>query len=55
MFPFPGPFAAVPMGYRTCDKHVTHWSIEPEGEHFPGLEKHLCDRYEWANFAVDCS
>lgn len=50
-----GPFAAVPMGYRTCEKHVTTWSMEQHGDHFPGLEKHLCDRQEWADFAVDCA
>merc|ERR1712139_308913 len=50
-----GPFAAVPMGYRTCDKHVTHWSLEQEGDHFPAMEKHLCDREQWAQFAVDCA
>jgi betaine-homocysteine S-methyltransferase len=50
-----GPFAALPMGYRTDEQNVTHWSIEPEGEHFPGLEKWLCDRYDWARFAVDCA
>merc|ERR1719401_883599 len=50
-----GPFAALPMGYRTCEHHVTHWSMEQDGDHFPGLEKHLCDRHEWAQFAVDCA
>jgi len=50
-----GPFAAVPMGYRTCEENVTTWSLEPEGDHFPALEKHLCDRQDWADFAVNCA
>lgn len=50
-----GPLAAIPMGYRTDNKNVTHWSMEQHGDHFPGLEKHLCDRTQWAQFAVECS
>jgi len=50
-----GPFAAVPMGYRTCEHKATHWALTTQAEHFPELEKHLCDRKEWADFAVDCN
>merc|ERR1712232_1454511 len=64
-----GPFAAVPMGYRTgCshgsprnpgspeDGYQTHWQIIKDTVtpgHFQSLEQHLCDRQQWAQFAID--
>lgn len=29
--------------------------MEQHDDHFPALEKHLCDRKEWSDFAVSCA
>lgn len=50
-----GPFAAVPMGYRTTKEKPTIWALTKGGDHFPALEQELCDREQWAQFALDCN
>jgi betaine-homocysteine S-methyltransferase len=53
-----GPFAAVPMGYRTGGGtgYETHWQMIKDSAtpgDFGGLEQQLCDRQQWAQFARD--
>lgn len=51
-----GPLAAVPVPYRTTQKHPSFLFLQDEEGHNSytlGLDRHLCDRQELAQFATD--